>query len=54
MPIVLPAAMFEGEMATSAPNGVAWLLEHPRTLLWWRIGSLLLLIVGFHFDLLAS
>ncbi|MEV6039271.1 hypothetical protein AB0L65_49605 [Nonomuraea sp. NPDC052116] len=35
-------------------KGVAWVLEHPKSLGWWRVISLLGLVVGFHFDLLAS
>ncbi|HEX4811304.1 MAG TPA: hypothetical protein VFV66_00930 [Nonomuraea sp.] len=41
--------LFEG-----AFNGVAWVLEHRRTLLWWRVTSFFALVIGFHFDLLAS
>ncbi|MEU6780366.1 hypothetical protein ABZ912_14275 [Nonomuraea angiospora] len=35
-------------------KGVAWVLEHPKSLVWWRVISLFGLVVGFHFDLLAS
>ncbi|MEU4331132.1 hypothetical protein [Nonomuraea dietziae] len=52
--VVVAAALFEGQLSDAVPNGVAWLLEHPRTLTWWRVISLVALLVGFHFDLLAS
>ncbi|GAA2788563.1 hypothetical protein [Nonomuraea dietziae] len=52
--VVVVAALFEGRLSDAVPNGVAWLLEHPRTLTWWRVISLVALLVGFHFDLLAS
>ncbi|MBP2705454.1 hypothetical protein JOL79_16710 [Microbispora sp. RL4-1S] len=50
--IALAAA--RAKLFESALNGIAWILEHPRSLEWWRGLSLLLLIAGFHFDLLAS
>jgi hypothetical protein len=35
-------------------KGLAWLLEGSEIENWIKIISLLLLLVGFHFDLLAS
>jgi len=33
---------------------IAWLLERPKVENWFRIISLIFLVIGFHFDLLAS
>lgn len=35
-------------------DNLAWLLERPKVENWIRVISLILLLVGFHFDLLAS
>ncbi|RCG28978.1 hypothetical protein DQ384_21720 [Sphaerisporangium album] len=47
-------ALTRAKLFEAALNGVARVLEHPRSLQWWRTGSLVLLVAGFHFDLLAS
>jgi len=38
----------------AATNAVAWTMEHPRLEKWVRVGAFFALVVGFHFDLLAS
>ncbi|MEV4013372.1 hypothetical protein AB0J35_22985 [Nonomuraea angiospora] len=47
-------AVTRSKLFESTFNGIAWVLEHRKALIWWRVVSFFALVIGFHFDLLAS
>ncbi|MFE0151062.1 hypothetical protein ACFWY5_28210 [Nonomuraea sp. NPDC059007] len=52
--IVCAAALVLSGVSDKIFARVASIIEDPKTERWWRVGSFVLLLVGFHFDLLAS